>query len=143
MLPPELSSVDSIVLPGTPILSVGSQWVIDAGGCDPERLRSISRIKSICDDVIESLGLQVIGQPATHQFDAPYGVTVLYLLSESHLACHTYPEHSLATFNFVCCRDEADWPWREQLSQRLGATFVSIRVLRRGVWTDAATGGAL
>lgn len=143
MQPPELFSADQVVLPGTPILSVGTQWVIDAGGCDSQLLQSISRIESICDQVIESLGLHVIGGPATHQFDAPHGVTVLYLLSESHLACHTYPEHSLATFNFVCCRDEAEWPWREELSRRLGATGVSIRVLRRGVWTDAATGGVL
>lgn len=142
MRSPDVFSAESDLPPGTPLVSVGSQWVIDASGCDSRHLQSMSRIRSICENVIQSLGLHVIGCPATHQFDAPHGVTVLYLLSESHLACHTYPEHSLATFNFVCCRDEADWPWREELSLRLGASQVSIRVLRRGVWADAASGGA-
>lgn len=118
----------------SPVVSVGTQWVVDAGGCDPERLQSMSQIQMVCQRVIDSLKLRVIGAPATHQFDQPFGVTVLYLLSESHLACHTYPEYGLATFNFVCCRDEASWPWREELAAALGATNVSLRVMSRGVW---------
>lgn len=120
---------------GTPVISVGTQWVIDADGCDPERLQSISRIQQVCQRLIDSLNLNVIGTPATHQFDDPHGVTVLYLLSESHLACHTYPEYGLATFNFVCCRDDAPWPWREELAAAIGATNVSLRVMSRGVWS--------
>jgi S-adenosylmethionine decarboxylase len=125
----------SIILADRPIRSVGTQWVIDAGGCEPERLTCVDRIRSICDRVVSDLNLNVIGTPASHRFAAPHGVTVLYLLSESHLACHTYPEHGLATFNFVCCRDEAVWPWQEELASVLGATDVAIRVLQRGVWS--------
>lgn len=121
-----------------PTVSVGTQWVIDAAGCDPGKLTNINTIRGICDRVVEDLRLKVIGTPASHQFPAPHGVTVLYLLSESHLACHTYPEHQLATFNFVCCREEADWPWRDELASTLGATEVSIRTLQRGVWSHQA-----
>lgn len=121
-----------------PIVSVGTQWVIDAAGCEPEKLQSIDTIRQVCDRVIEGLNLNVIGEPACHRFSAPHGVTVLYLLSESHLACHTYPEHGLATFNFVCCRDEAEWPWRLELGQRLGATEIAIRTMQRGIWSADA-----
>ena len=118
-----------------PIISVGTQWVVDASGCEAEPLQSLTIIQSICDRVIESLKLTVIGTPASHRFATPHGVTVLYLLSESHLACHTYPEHGLATFNFVCCRDQADWPWESELRHHLGATNVILRVMKRGVWS--------
>lgn len=110
--------------------------MIDASGCDPDKLRSLEVITMICQRAIDGLGLQVIGAPASHRFDAPYGVTALYLLSESHLAVHTYPEHGLATFNFVCCRERADWPWEAELRAALGSDEILVRVLRRGVWSS-------
>ncbi len=118
-----------------PIVGVGSQWVIDASGCDIEKLQSLEAVATICQRVIDSIGLHVIGTPASHRFAAPHGVTMLYLLSESHLAVHTYPEHGLATFNFVCCREHADWPWEAELRAALGARDVLVRVMRRGVWS--------
>ena len=124
----------SVLIADPPTISVGTQWVIDAAGCDPTNLTSVTKIREICDRVVNDLRLNVIGTPASHRFPKPHGVTVLYLLSESHLACHTYPEHGLATFNFVCCREEANWPWENELASKLGATNVFMRVLQRGVW---------
>ena len=39
-----------------------------------------------------------------HKFGGEGGVTGLIMLTESHLACHTYPEYQTATFNLYCCR---------------------------------------
>ena len=89
---------------------VGVEWAIDARGCDPQRLRDPVLLRSLCNSVIDDLGLNVVGDPQCHQFPEPGGVTALYLLSESHLACHTYPEHQLATFNLYCCRDRKVCP---------------------------------
>jgi len=113
---------------------VGAEWVIDAAGCEPDRLTCLATVDEICQRLIGSLQLRVIGQRQAHQFGPPHGVTALYLLSESHLACHTYPEHGLATWNLVCCRDVAEWPWRGELERALGATSIEIRRLPRGVW---------
>jgi len=122
-----------------PLVSVGTQWIVDASGCDPLKLQSLDEIGDFCRSLIDSLGLHVIGEPASHRFASPHGVTMLYLLSESHLAVHTYPEHGLATFNFVCCRESADWPWEQEIRQRLGADHVSLQILRRGVWDSTIT----
>ncbi len=130
-------TTDLIRDPRRPCVSVGTQWVVDAAGCNASALQSLEMIQTICDDVVESLRLTVIGEPAAHRFASPHGVTLLYLLSESHLACHTYPEHGLATFNFVCCREEADWPWADKLRCILGATDVMIRVMHRGAWSTS------
>ena len=61
----------------------------------------------------------------------PGGVTGLALLSESHLACHTYPEFGVATFNLYCCRARPRWNWEAVLAEMLGATSVTVRVLER------------
>ncbi|MEK6940398.1 MAG: adenosylmethionine decarboxylase [Nanoarchaeota archaeon] len=42
-----------------------------------------------------------------HQFK-PQGLTILVLLSESHAAIHTYPEHDSLYFSIYTCRGEFD-----------------------------------
>lgn len=118
---------------------VGVEWVVDARGCKPELLRDLNRLRLVCDSVVDDLGLNVVGDPQCHQFPEPSGVTALYLLSESHLACHTYPEYALATFNLYCCRDREPWNWESNLREHLGATDIHVRRIDRGQRIDAIT----
>ena len=111
---------------------VGCEWVIDAFECDPSRLCELFALQQMCNDIISSLQLNVVQEPMWYQFPGPAGVTGLYLLSESHLACHTYPEYRLATFNLYCCRDIPSWPWSDRLSQHLCAGRVEVLKLARG-----------
>ena len=78
----------------------------------------------------------MVGEPQCHRFDGPGGVTALYMLSESHLACHTYPEYGLATFNLYCCRERSAWDWQGMLTKMLGAKTVQVRQLPRGLSQD-------
>ena len=110
---------------------LGTEWVIDAVGCDPAALADPQRLRSLFDRVIRDLDLHVLGEIAWHQFAAPGGVSGLALLSESHLACHTYPEFGAATFNLYCCRSRTAWPWEQMLREMLGAKSVSVRVCER------------
>ena len=105
--------------------------MIDASGCDANLLRDLKRIQSLCNVVIRDLGLSVVGDPLSHAFPGAGGVTAMYLLSESHLACHTYPERSFATFNLYCCRQRPEWPWQERLTAELGAESVLVRCFDR------------
>lgn len=111
---------------------VGVEWVVEALGCDATRLREADRLRAACDGLLTELGLTALGPGLWHAFPFPGGVTGLYLLSESHLACHTYPEHGLATFNLYCCRPRPRWPWEERLAELLAATQVLVRCLPRG-----------
>ena len=88
-------------------------------------------MRAVFDRVINDLELHVQGEVIWHQFSAPDGVSGLALLSESHLACHTYPEFCAATFNLYCCRNRDSWPWETMLKEMLGATRVTVRVLDR------------
>jgi S-adenosylmethionine decarboxylase len=96
-------------------MNVGTEWLVDAEGCAAELLRDINAVRCLCDEVIADLDLRVVGEPMWHQFPQPGGVTGLYLLTESHLACHTFPETGLATFNLYCCRPRPAFAWEERL----------------------------
>ncbi|WP_442506551.1 S-adenosylmethionine decarboxylase family protein [Novipirellula sp. SH528] len=111
---------------------VGTEWIVDAYGCSASALQDLEIVSGICLDVITELGLRVVGQPQQHVFPGHGGVTAMYMLSESHLACHTYPEHRLATFNLYCCSDRPAWSWQQQLESRLGASEVVVRKVVRG-----------
>ena len=111
---------------------VGVEWVVEALGCDAERLRDRAALQDLCERVLRELDLNAIDDGQWHQFPFPGGVTGLYLLTESHLACHTYPEHNLATFNLYCCRPRARWNWEARLREALGADRVVVRSLERG-----------
>lgn len=97
-----------------------------------ERLSDAGVMRRACEQIIADLDLRVIGEAAWHEFPPPGGVTGLFLLTESHLACHTYPELGIATFNLYCCRERPRWPWAERLMHLLGATHVTVRFARRG-----------
>jgi len=113
-------------------MSVGAEWIVDAEGCAPEALADAALVTALMARVIRELELRVVGDPQVHTFGGPGGVTALYLLTESHLACHTYPERGVATVNLFCCRPRPEWPWAERLRGALGATHVTVRKVPRG-----------
>ena len=112
-------------------MPLGTEWVIDASGCSPEKLADIDQLQVVFDRIISDLELHVLGDINWHQFPSPGGITGLALLSESHLTCHTYPEFGAASFNLYCCRNRSAWPWERMLADFLGATEVKIRVFER------------
>ena len=126
----------SLINSNAPVLT-GEEWIIDALGCNPDSLTSLPVMRRLMDDVVHDLGLNVVAVPLTHQFPSPSGtspggVTLLYLLSESHLAAHTYPEHGIATLNLYCCCHREPWDWQTELSSRLSATRVEVKQIPRG-----------
>ena len=113
------------------MLTVGTEWLIEAAGCDAEALRDTVRLRRVFERAIRELDLRVVGEPLWHKVPGEGGATGLAMLTESHLACHTYPEFRAATFNLYCCRERPEWPWAERLREMLGAETVSVRSVRR------------
>jgi S-adenosylmethionine decarboxylase len=114
-------------------LTGGTEWLVDALGCDPVRLREMDTLLALGQALVTALELRVIGAPLLHRFDGAGGVTGLYLLSESHLAWHTYPEVGLCTLNVYCCRARPTLDWEALASQWLGARRVVVTMVRRGI----------
>jgi S-adenosylmethionine decarboxylase len=113
-------------------MNVGTEWLVDAEGCSADLLREIEIVRRVCEEVVKDLDLRIVGEPMWHQFPQPGGVTGLYLLTESHLACHTFPETGIATFNLYCCRPRPEFEWEERLQVLLSATRVTVRTAIRG-----------
>ena len=111
---------------------VGTEWLIEAFECDAARLRALDVLQDAFARVISDLNLKTLGAPHWHKFGGEGGVTGLVMLTESHLACHTYPEYGTATFNLYCCRSRPEWDWEANLKTLLGATEIHITKIERG-----------
>lgn len=113
-------------------MNIGTEVLVEAAGCSEDALRDAARLQRLFARIIDELALHPLGD-AWHVFPPPGGVTGFVMLTESHLACHTYPEHGVAAINLYCCRARPDWPWRERLIELLGATDVRVRILERAL----------
>lgn len=111
----------------------GTEWLIDAFGCDPARLGSADALRRIFDRVVLELELKPVAPVVFHTFPGAGGVTGFVMLAESHLSCHTFPETGFAAFDLFCCRERPDWDWTDALEKALGAARVSVRRVSRGV----------
>lgn len=117
---------------------VGTEWLIEAFDCDAQRLRDLAVLQDVFARIIDDLGLKTLGDGAWHKFGGEGGVTGLVMLTESHLACHTYPEYKTATFNLYCCRVRPTWNWEENLKELLGALDVKVTKIERGTNPQSA-----
>ena len=111
---------------------VGTEWLVEAEECNESLLRDEATLRAVFARIIGDLGLKTLDKPLWHKFGGEGGITGLVMLTESHLACHTYPEHRIATFNLYCCRTRPEWNWDANLKEILGAMKVNITKIERG-----------
>ena len=109
----------------------GLEWMVDARGCDPERLTGAERLAALFDEIIADLDLHVVGTPVWHTFPGHGGVTGMAMLSESHLTVHTFPEHGSLCLNLFCCRPRRDLDWSALMTKHIDASEVEVRRAER------------
>jgi S-adenosylmethionine decarboxylase len=111
---------------------VGTEWLVEVEGCNAEKLRDAEILRAVFARIIADLGLKTVGKDIWHQFPGEKGITGLVALTESHLACHTYPEYETATFNLYCCKNRPEWNWEKSLREMIGAKTVNVTKFQRG-----------
>ena len=75
-------------------------WVLQLHGVDPQRLVEPGVLKSRLEGVLKSLNLTPVSSH-THFFGP--GISTVFILSESHLSAHTWPELGYMHVDVVTC----------------------------------------
>jgi S-adenosylmethionine decarboxylase len=75
-------------------------------GIDEEIINNSSKLEK---NLIRALNEDkfTILEKVSHKF-TPKGFTLMFLLAESHVSIHTYPEHNSLYFGLYSCRGEGD-----------------------------------
>lgn len=69
-------------------------------------LNNINKVRLLLDAICNDYNYTILHK-SEHKF-TPYGFTILYLLSESHLSIHTFPERNYFAFDLYTCRESPD-----------------------------------
>jgi S-adenosylmethionine decarboxylase len=84
----------------------GRHVLADIWGVDFNRINDIEFLKEHMYKAAEKSGATILAM--NYEVFIPYGVTILILLSESHLSIHTYPEKGFAAIDGYTCGEDVD-----------------------------------
>ncbi|NNF13274.1 MAG: S-adenosylmethionine decarboxylase [Gemmatimonadetes bacterium] len=118
--------------------SLGREWIVEARGCDPSALKDLPTLRRLFERIIDEMGLNEVRPSVWHVFPGAGGITGMSLLAESHLTCHTFPEHGTVCLNLFCCRPRPEWDFAEGLAEVLDADDVHVRSVARRFAPEAA-----
>jgi S-adenosylmethionine decarboxylase len=75
-------------------------------GCDPVILNDKNSLIQVLDEVSRAVKMTIISR-LSHSF-TPQGISLVYLLAESHISIHTWPECGIADLEIVTCNEDSD-----------------------------------
>jgi len=104
----------------------GIEWLIEAHGCNAAALADLRKLQALFTRLIAELNLHPIDEAAWHEFPGAGGITGMFMLAESHLTCHTFPEYGSLCLNVFCCRPRPDWDFAGYMKGAFAATTVTV-----------------
>ena len=69
--------------------------------CNAEALNDVDQLEAIMAEAVKASGVQILSS-TKHVFPGN-GLTMVFLLSESHASIHTYPEHNACFVDLFTC----------------------------------------
>ena len=81
--------------------AIGRHTTADFYGCRREALNNMDLLQNMLSTAIHAAELQMLSIQS-YQF-SPEGITVVALLTDGHLAIHTYPEVGFAAIDIFTC----------------------------------------
>lgn len=110
---------------------VGVHIIAEMTGCSADLLNDEAFLIDLVERSARAGGATVLSTNA-HSFE-PQGVTVVSLLSESHMTIHTWPENNYAAVDIFTCGTSCTPETSVKLmADALGATNVLHKKLQRG-----------
>ena len=105
--------------------------LVEMRGCSAELLDNAAALKELLLEAVRRGG----GTIVTNVFHAfsPHGVSGVFVIAESHVAIHTWPEHGYAAVDIFSCGPKLDHASiRNWIASGMGASDVECRQLTRG-----------
>ena len=114
------------------MIQVGLHLVVELYGCRKEDISTLEVYREKIERVVNEAGVTVL-RFYHHQFN-PHGVTSIFLLAESHLTVHTWPEYNyMAVDIFTCGSSEKAWCLLDCLREKFKPMNTKVVDIMRGI----------
>ncbi len=115
--------------------ALGRHILAEVHGCDTGILNDHAAVEEIMVSAALKAGAEV-REVAFHKF-SPQGVSGVVVISESHLAVHTWPEHGYAAVDVFTCGDSVNpWDACNYIVEQFRAQNFSASETLRGVFVE-------
>ena len=128
------SSIEELEKQNLDKVNLGQHVLAEFFECDPNILNSNDKVEKYMVDAALECGATIV-QKCFHMF-SPYGVSGVVIISESHLAIHTWPELGYAAVDLFTCGTKCDPKVAyEFLKKKFSSKRASFTELKRGIIT--------
>lgn len=111
---------------------LGRHVLAEVYGCDFDVLNDIKKVEAAMVNAALEAGAE-IREVVFHKF-SPQGVSGVVVISESHLAIHTWPELGYAAVDVFTCGDKVNpWDAANFLAEKFGADHMAASETKRGI----------
>ncbi|MEW6545814.1 MAG: adenosylmethionine decarboxylase [Bacillota bacterium] len=112
--------------------ALGRHVLAEVYGCDPNVLDDVQAVERILVRAAQEAGAE-IRETVFHKF-SPQGVSGVVVISESHLAVHTWPELGYAAVDVFTCGERVD-PWLacDLIVAQFRASHMTATESKRGI----------
>jgi len=118
------------------VQSLGRHILAEISGCSFDILNDMALVQEIMINAALEAGAE-IREYVFHKF-SPQGVSGVVVISESHLAIHTWPELGYAAVDIFTCGERVNpWDACDYLAEKFHATTVNAREFQRGILGEA------
>jgi S-adenosylmethionine decarboxylase len=110
---------------------------IDGYGGNPARLANLELVRSLLDRYPDDIGMTKISEPHVFEYRGvkpeDWGVSGFVLIAESHIAVHTFPEHSQVWVDVFSCKGFDETPAIGMIVEAFELQSTRVHKLERGL----------
>ena len=99
----------------------GQHLILDIKNCKKNILNDLEKCKTLFDEICQKYKLTVLNK--SHQLFQPQGISILFLLSESHISMHSWPEVNMVSIDCYTCSDNITYQIHESMCNYLLKAF--------------------
>jgi len=115
--------------------ALGRHVLAEVYGCNRSILNDVEKVQRIMVEAALKAGAE-IREVAFHKF-SPHGVSGVVVISESHLAVHTWPEYGYAAVDVFTCGERVDpWVAATAIVREFQASRYTATETMRGIFED-------
>ena len=121
--------------------ALGRHVLAEVYDCNRSLLDDTGKVEQVMVNAALKAGAEV-REVAFHKF-SPQGVSGVVVISESHVAVHTWPEYGYAAVDVFTCGSRVDpWDIMNRIIKDLDAGHYTATETRRGIFEEAAAQAA-